>query len=82
MERQVKPLAKAREELAEVSPSLGGSNLTDQPGTANQYGDNNRLYSLLGNGTQKIANGHFFEAGGNQNFGVIPPEESIESKVA
>lgn len=82
MKRLVEPLENARKELAEVSPSLTDSDLTDQPGTANQYGDYNRQYNLFGNGTQRIANGHYFEAMGNQNFGMIPPEESIEPKVA
>ncbi|OGE46780.1 hypothetical protein PENARI_c112G10059 [Penicillium arizonense] len=82
MKRQVEPLAKALEELAEVSPSLADSNLADQPGAANQYGDNNRQYNLFGNGTQKIATGHYFEARGNQNFGTIPPEDSMKSNVA
>ncbi|KAJ6091638.1 hypothetical protein N7467_003607 [Penicillium canescens] len=76
MKRQVEPLAKAREELAEVSPSLADSNMADQSGAANQYGDNNRQYNLFGNGTQKVANGHYFEAMGDQNFDICPAEES------
>lgn len=82
LQKQVGPLAKAREELAEVSPSLADSDLADKPEAASQYGDNNRQYNLFGEGTQKIADGHYFEAMGNQNFGIIPPKESIETKVA
>lgn len=81
-QRQVQPLAKAREELAMVSPSLADSDLADQPGAANQYGDNNRQYNLFGEGTQKMVDGHYFEAKGNQNFGIMPAKESVERKVA
>lgn len=58
------------------------SSLDEQPGVANQYGDNNRQYTLLWGGIQKNAEGHYFEANGDQNFGMIPPKESIETKVA
>ncbi|KAA8642375.1 hypothetical protein EYZ11_009972 [Aspergillus tanneri] len=54
----------------------------EQPGLANQYGDNNRQYNQLGEGTQKIVDGHYFEAQGNQNFGMVPPKDSAERKVA
>jgi hypothetical protein len=82
MKRQVEPLAKALEELAEVSPSLADADLADHPGAGNQYGDHNRQYNLFGNGGQRNATGHYFEARGNQNFGMIPSEDSLESKVA
>ncbi|KAA8642377.1 hypothetical protein EYZ11_009966 [Aspergillus tanneri] len=82
MQRQVEPLADAREELAKVSPSLADSDLAEQPGAANQYGDNSRQYNLFGEGTQKIADGHYFEAHGHQNFGMVPPKESVERKLA
>ncbi len=49
----------------------------ERPGlAANQYGDNNRQYNQFGEGTQKIVGGHYFEAQGNQNFGMVPPKES------
>lgn len=54
----------------------------EQPGLANQYGDNNRQYNLFSEGTQKIVDGHYFEAQGNQNFGMVPPKESAERKEA
>lgn len=82
IQKQVEPLAKAREELAKVSPSLGDSDLTEQSGAANQYGDNNRQYNLFSEGTQKVADGHYFEAKGDQNFGIIPAKESAAMKVA
>lgn len=75
IQRQIEPLAKAREELAKVPPSLGDSDLTEQAGAANQYGDNNRQYNLFSEGTQKVADGHYFEAKGNQNFGIIPAKD-------
>lgn len=80
VQRQVEPLAKAREELAKVSPSLGDSDLTEKAGTANQYGDSNRQYNLFSEGTLKVADGHYFEAKGDQNFGIIPAKESAEKK--
>lgn len=82
MQMQVEPLADAREELAKVSPSLADTDLAEQPGAASQYGDNNRQYNLFGEGTQKIADGHYFEAQGNQNFGMVPPKEIVHSDEA
>ena len=72
MQRPVEPLAQARRELAEVSPSLADSDLADEPRAARQYGDNNCQYNLFGSGNQQVAGGHYFEAKGDQNFGMIP----------
>ena len=59
----------------------GRPSLAEQPGVAaNQYGDSNRQYNLFGEGTQKIADGHYFEAKGDQNFGMIPPKRSVQTK--
>jgi hypothetical protein len=77
MQRQIEPLAKAREELAQVPSSLAEADLADQPTAANQYGANSRQYNVFGGGTQKIAEGHYFEAHGNQTFGLVPPTVSI-----
>ncbi|KAJ6136983.1 hypothetical protein N7497_012235 [Penicillium chrysogenum] len=77
MQKQIEPLTKAREELAEVSCSLAESDVAHRPRAANQYGANSRQYNLFGGGTQKITEGHYFEAHGNQNFGIVPPTESI-----
>jgi len=82
IQMQTKPLAEAREELAKASPSLADSDLAEKNGAANQYGDNNRQYNLFGKGTQKIVDGHYFEAHGDQNFSMIPPKESIERRLA
>ena len=76
MQRQVEPLAKARGELSEVSPSLADSDLADQPRAPNQYGDDNHQYNLFSSGIQKVAYGHYFEAKGDQNFGMIPSKET------
>lgn len=46
----------------------------DKPDAASQHGDNARQYNLFGEGMQKIADGHYFEAKGDQNFGMIPPK--------
>lgn len=75
MQRPVEPLAQARRELAEVSPSLADSDLADEPRAARQYGDSNCQYNLFGSGNQNIAGGHYFEAKGDQNFGMIPSKE-------
>ncbi|OGM48499.1 hypothetical protein ABOM_002431 [Aspergillus bombycis] len=79
IQRQVQPLEDARAELAKVPPSLVDSDLAEQLGTANQYGDNGRQYNVFGEGAQRIADGHYFEAQGNQTFGMIPPLASISS---
>ena len=71
MQRQVKPLEKAREELANVPPSLPDSEFEEKPGAANQYGDGNRQNNVFG-GTQNNIEGHYFDAKGDQNFGTIP----------
>lgn len=75
MQSPVEPLAQARKELAEVSPSLADSDLADQPKAASQYGDNNCQYNLFGKGIQKVTGGHYFEAKRDQNFGMIPSKE-------
>lgn len=49
--------------------------MAEQPGVANQYGENNRQYNLFSEGTQKNTESHYFEANGYQNFGIIPPIE-------
>ncbi|KAJ5253144.1 hypothetical protein N7489_003554 [Penicillium chrysogenum] len=46
----------------------------DKPGNASQHGEKSRQYNSFGNSTQKIADGHYFEAKGDQNFGTIPPK--------
>lgn len=51
-----------------------------KPEAASQHGNNGRQYNLFGEGTQKITDGHYFEANGNQNFGMIPPMDSIKNK--
>ena len=50
-------------------------NQADQPGAAVQHGENARQYNHFGEGTQKITDGHYFEAKGDQNFGMIPPKD-------
>ncbi|KAJ5904675.1 uncharacterized protein N7473_001591 [Penicillium subrubescens] len=82
IQMQVKLLADAREQLAKATPSLAESDLAEHPNSANQYGDNNRQYNLFSDGTQKIADGHYFEAQGNQNFSMMPSKESVERQVA
>ena len=46
----------------------------DKPDAASQHGENSRQYNCFGNSTQKITDGHYFEAKGDQNFGIIPPK--------
>ncbi|KAE8382645.1 hypothetical protein BDV26DRAFT_288209 [Aspergillus bertholletiae] len=79
MQRQVESLENAREALARVSPSLTDSDVAEQPRAANQYGDHSRQYNLLGEGAQRIADGHYFEARGNQTFGMFPPKSFMDS---
>jgi N-terminal domain on NACHT_NTPase and P-loop NTPases len=82
MQKQVEPLNKARQELENVPPSLSDSDFDEQPGTANQYGDGNRQFNNFGAGMMKNVDGHYFEAKGDQNFGMIPPKESAGRKGA
>ncbi|KAK3897174.1 hypothetical protein C8A05DRAFT_39278 [Staphylotrichum tortipilum] len=79
MQKQVKPLEKARHELANVSPSLSESNVDEQAGTASQHGDGNRQFNNFGTGTQKNVDGHYFEAK-HQHIGMVPSKESMGRK--
>ncbi|KFZ19687.1 hypothetical protein V502_03498 [Pseudogymnoascus sp. VKM F-4520 (FW-2644)] len=72
MQKEVNMLAKAREELAELPPSLLESDFDEQPRAATMYGDNNRQYNASGSAMQKNVGGNYFEAKGDQNFGTIP----------
>ncbi|KAJ6143763.1 hypothetical protein N7471_003216 [Penicillium samsonianum] len=49
------------------------SALDRQPGSANQSGENNRQYNSFG-GTQKIADGNYYESKGDQHFGTVSPK--------
>ncbi|KAJ5646829.1 hypothetical protein N7490_003201 [Penicillium lividum] len=71
-------VAKRRDTIS----SLDDSSQHKQHITTSQYGDNNRQYNLLDLGTQKIVEGHYFEANGDQNFGIIPSKEPIGTKAA
>ncbi|KAK3688933.1 hypothetical protein B0T22DRAFT_512886 [Podospora appendiculata] len=68
MQKQVEPLDKAKQELANVSPSLSESDLDEQPGTASQHGDRNQQFNNFGIGPQKNVDGNYFEAKGDQHF--------------
>ncbi len=71
-QRQIEPLAKAREELGEAPPSRLSAELDKQPRAVTQPGDGNRQYNNFGNGTINNFDGHYFEAKGDQNFGMTP----------
>lgn len=71
MQRQIKPLEQARQELANVPPSLPDSEFEGKPGVAHQYGDGNRQNNVFG-GTQNNVEGNYYDAKGDQNFGTIP----------
>ncbi|KAK3687144.1 hypothetical protein B0T22DRAFT_121460 [Podospora appendiculata] len=45
----------------------------EQPGTASQHGDGNRQFNNFGTGPQKNVDGNYFEAKGDQHFGMVPP---------
>ena len=58
-----------------ANPSLSNnSDYEGRPGIASQYGDGNRQFNNFGTGTQKNVDGHYFEAKGDQNFGMVPPK--------
>ncbi|KAE8156907.1 hypothetical protein BDV40DRAFT_280017 [Aspergillus tamarii] len=79
MQRQIESLENAREVLAKVSPSLADSDLAEPPRAANLYGDHSRQYNQFGEGGQRMADGHYFEARGNQTFGMFPPKSFMNS---
>lgn len=57
-------------------PLSRDSDLHEQPGTANQSGDGNRMFNNFG-GTQKnIDGGNYESGGGTMNIGIVPPKES------
>ncbi|KAL8381644.1 hypothetical protein RB595_005771 [Gaeumannomyces hyphopodioides] len=70
MKERIAEVDKARQELAEVPPSLPDSDLEDKAGAASQIGDNNRQYNNFGEGTQKNVDGNVYEAQGNMSFGM------------
>ncbi|KAF1954303.1 hypothetical protein CC80DRAFT_353977, partial [Byssothecium circinans] len=69
--KRAEELEKARQELANVTPSLPDSEFDEKLGSVSQIGDYNRQYATFG-GMQKNVDGHYFEAGGNQHFGMVP----------
>jgi hypothetical protein len=65
------------EELMQTRNATRIRHLLRRPSlAANQYGDNNRQYNQFGEGAQRIVDGRYFEAHGNQSFGMVPPKES------
>ncbi|KAK3687145.1 BCS1 N terminal-domain-containing protein [Podospora appendiculata] len=50
---------KAKQELANVSPSLSESDRDEQPGTASQHGDGNRQFNNFGTGPQKNVDSNY-----------------------
>ncbi|KAK3680817.1 Alpha/Beta hydrolase protein [Podospora appendiculata] len=54
--------------------------LDEQPGTASQHGDGNRQFNNFGTGPQKNVEGNYFEAKGDQHFGMVPSKESMGRK--
>jgi hypothetical protein len=82
IQRQVDALAKAREELVKVPPSLANSDLNERAGAANQYGNNNQQYNNPGNGNLKKVDGNNYEAYRDINIGMIPPKKPAERKAA
>ncbi|KAK3897175.1 sesB-related regulatory [Staphylotrichum tortipilum] len=61
-------------------PLPNNRDLDEQAGTASQHGDGNRQFNNFGTGTQKNVDGNYFEAKGDQHFGMIPSKESIGRK--
>ncbi|KAB8239902.1 hypothetical protein BDV35DRAFT_399159 [Aspergillus flavus] len=71
-------LDNSREERMNVPQSPAGGNLTAQPG-AYQHGNNSRQYNSYGEEGQRIVDGCYFEANGNQNFDMVLPNISMKS---
>ena len=66
----------AAERQHDNPPQSSNSDFEEQPSSANQSGDGNRQFNNFGTGIMKNVDGHYFEAKGDQNFGMIPPRES------
>lgn len=79
MQMQVERLKSAKQELANVPPSLSDSDLEEQPGTANQYGSG-RQYNTFGGPQKNIEGGNYKTGGGAMYIGTIPPKESTGGK--
>ncbi|KAK4097758.1 hypothetical protein N658DRAFT_260554 [Parathielavia hyrcaniae] len=47
----------------------------EQRGTAVQHGNGNREFNNVGTGTQMNVDSNYFEAKGDQNFGMVPSKE-------
>ncbi|KAM7211579.1 hypothetical protein V8F06_013049 [Rhypophila decipiens] len=78
MQNQVEPLNKARQKLADVNPSLLDLDKEGQPGTANQFGDGNRMFANFGGSQKNIEGGNYESGGGVMNIGMIPSKEATK----
>ncbi|RYO85585.1 hypothetical protein DL764_009145 [Monosporascus ibericus] len=72
MQQQVELLDKAKQELANVPPSLSDSDFDEQSGTANQFGDGNRMFNNFGGSQKNIEGGNYESGGGVMNIGNTP----------
>ncbi|RYP02564.1 hypothetical protein DL765_010727 [Monosporascus sp. GIB2] len=68
MQQQVELLDKAKQELANVPTSLSDSDFDEQPGTANQFGDGNRMLNNFGGSQKNIEGGNYDSGGGVMNI--------------
>jgi hypothetical protein len=59
-----------------VNPPLSrNSGLDKLPGTANQFGDRNRMFNNLGGLQKNIEGGNYKSGGGPMNIGMALPKE-------
>lgn len=79
MQQQVELLKSAKQELANVPPSLSDSDLNEQPGTAYQYGSG-RQYNSFGGSQKNVEGGNYETGGGPMSFGMVPPKETTGGK--
>jgi len=61
-----------------VPPSLLGSGLDEQSGTANQFGDGNRMFNNFGGSPKNIEGGNSESGGGGYEHYYGLPKESTK----
>ncbi|RYP49165.1 hypothetical protein DL769_011116 [Monosporascus sp. CRB-8-3] len=65
----------AAERRHEKPPLSSNSGFDEHPGTANQFGDGNRMFNNFGGSQKNIEGGNYKSGGGPMTFGVTPPKE-------
>lgn len=66
-------------ERRHLKPPLSrNTDLDEQPGTAIQSGDGNRMFNNFGGSQENIEGDNYESGGGVMNIGMIPPKNSTK----